>query len=276
MTEPARLAGKTALVTGASSGVGRATACLLAEHGARVVAADVDVTGGSETVSRIGRRGGHALFVATDVCSESDVEQAISRCFSAFGDLDLVYHNAAIYRVLAAFEDCSLDQWEETIRVNATGAFLISKYAFAAMKDAGRGGRIVNTVTVLPRKDDGWDPTWGSIPDYFASKGAVVNLTTHLAAMGAPHGIAANCLSPNSAVNTPMQRGSSPQMRAAVLGAVLEPEDIALAALYLATSSLSGAIVAVSPTPAGPAKYEVAYQYAMEPIDINSLPSPLG
>jgi NAD(P)-dependent dehydrogenase (short-subunit alcohol dehydrogenase family) len=265
----ADISGKVALITGSASGIGRATAQLFARQGARVVVADSDLEGGRDTVSAIRAAGAEAIFIAVDVGREQDVADMIAQTLSRFGGLDVLHNNAAVFRVGASFDQWRLEDWDRTMRVNATGVFLGCKHGIAAMRGLGRGGRIINTVTVLPGDGGRWDPEWGACPDYAASKGAIVGLTPRVGAIGAPYGIYANCVAPNGPVNTQMQQHTSRQMREALRAHLLEPEAVAVAAVFLATATFSGAIVAVSPGSDGHPVYEMTHTYQTTRIHLD-------
>lgn len=175
---------------------------------------------------------------------------------------------STIIRVADRLENVSLRQWQQTMEINVTGVFLGCKHGMAALRNRG-GGVIINTITGLPTREGGWNPAWGTTPDYIASKGAVHALTTHVAALGKPDGIRVNCLAPCAGVNTPMQRDTTPQMHAELRRwGLLEPEDVAVGALYLAArAQFTGGVLTV--VPGGPnrtVKYEMAFEFIREPI----------
>jgi len=241
-----KLDGKITLITGAASGIGRATALLFGREGARVVVADIDVEGGNETVARIREAGGDGLLVRADVTVADDVERMIERTVQAHGRLDILMNNAGIgHRVPVHL--CSEEEWDRVLDVNLKGVFLGCKYAIPAMIEQG-GGNIINTASGA-----GLSPAPRS-PAYCASKAGVVLLTKVIANDYAAYNIRANAICPG-AVDTPLMnivyREISDDLVEAKRiyesrlprGRLLAPEEIAHTALYLAlddNSHLSG------------------------------------
>ena len=231
------LNGKRALVTGAASGMGAASAELLAAEGARVVLADIDLDG-AEAVARVIRNGGaEATAVGCDVASTTDVKRAVDTAVQSFGGLDIVVNCAGIIRRASVVETTE-DEWDRVMAVNIGSVFLTGKHAVPVMA-AGDGGSIVNISS-------GWGLKGG--PDaasYCASKGAVVNLTRAMAIDHGPQGIRVNCICPGD-TDTPMLRSEARQLgldEAAFLKESAErplnrlgsAEDIARAVLYFAS-----------------------------------------
>ncbi len=141
-----KLDGKVALITGAGSGIGRASALLFAKEGARVVVADFVPEGGHETVKLIKEAGGEAIFVEVNVSKSPDVQRMIKSAVDAYGRLDIVFNNAGIQGKFIMTADLAEDAWNSIIATNLTGAFLGSKYAVQAMLKQG-GGVIINTAS---------------------------------------------------------------------------------------------------------------------------------
>ena len=144
--------GKVAIVTGASAGIGRATALAFSREGAAVVVADVDVERGEKTVAEIEGDGGAAVFVRADVASADDVTALVARTLEAFGRLDYAFNNAGIEGISIPTADCTVENWDRTIAVNLTGVFLCMREEIPAMLESG-GGAIVNNSSVAgPRR----------------------------------------------------------------------------------------------------------------------------
>jgi 3(or 17)beta-hydroxysteroid dehydrogenase len=240
------LSGKVAMITGGASGIGRETALVMAANGASVVAADVDVSGGTETVQMIENDGGQAAFVALDVTSESAWEEAIAQTIDRFGGLDILVNGAGIEEV-KTIADSSLADFRRINAVNLDGVFLGVKYGMAAMRERG-GGSIINISSIAGLRG------YMRQTSYCASKGGV-RLLTKAAAMEAAHygyNVRINSVHPGS-VMTPMVDGmvsydnneERRQKRLQTLtdmhpiGRMGAPRDIADAILFLASDSSS-------------------------------------
>ena len=137
--------GKVAIVTGASSGIGRASVKLFAQHGAAVIASDVDDAGGEATVAQARAAGGEATFVHTDVSSPEQVEAMVTVAIRNYGRLDFAHNNAGIPGAGATVPDTSSDDWRRAIDVMLTGVVLGMKYEIPRILEHGQGGAIVNT-----------------------------------------------------------------------------------------------------------------------------------
>ncbi|GAA4611562.1 SDR family oxidoreductase [Actinoallomurus liliacearum] len=244
------LAGKRAVVTGAASGIGRATAELLAELGAAVVLADVDETGGAEAEKAVIAAGGRAVFVRCDVSGAADCERVIATAREAFGGVDVLFNNAGIIRRSTV---CGIaeDDWDRVMAVNVKSIMLLSRHAIPLMRAAG-GGSIINTGS-------GWGIKGGAdAVSYCASKGAVVNMTRAMAIDHGPDGIRVNCVCPGDTA-TGMLAEEARQLGGSVeafyeeaadrpLGRIGTPGDIARTVAFLASdaaSFVSGAVIAV-------------------------------
>ncbi len=233
----AAIQGKRALVTGAASGMGRATAELLATEGAQVVLADIDAEAAEAVAEAIRSGGGEAIAVGCDVASSEDVKRAVDTAVESFGGLDIVVNCAGIIRRASVVETTEAE-WDRVMSVNIGSVFLTGKHAVPVMAADG-GGSIVNISS-------GWGLKGG--PDaasYCASKGAVVNLTRAMAIDHGPQGIRVNCICPGD-TDTPMLRSEARQLgldEAAFLEESAERplnrlgtgEDIARAVLYFAS-----------------------------------------
>lgn len=228
--------GKVVLVTGGSSGIGRATSLAFAKQGASVVIGDI-APGSAETVEMIERDGGKALFVETDVSDPAQVEALVDRAVEAFGPLDAAFNNAGVLPPTAPLVEMTEDQWDHVINVDLKGVFLALKYEIAHMLEHG-GGSIVNTASIAGViADPGMSP-------YVAAKHGVVGLSRAAALDYAEQGIRVNALAPGL-VETPMTKGwlDDPEMRDIVLagpklGRPAKPEEIAGMVLFL-TSPLA-------------------------------------
>jgi NAD(P)-dependent dehydrogenase (short-subunit alcohol dehydrogenase family) len=190
VSEPGRVEGKAALVTGASSGLGRATAIALARAGADVALAarsKEELESAEETVSMLGRR---ALTLPVDLASETETAEAVGRSVEAFGRIDILV-NAAGTDAPGMVEQLSVEGWDRTLAVNLRAPFLLSKAAFPHMREAG-GGIIVNVSSVAGKKG------WANASAYCASKFGLTGFTEALADEGKEHGIRAIVLYPGA------------------------------------------------------------------------------
>jgi NAD(P)-dependent dehydrogenase (short-subunit alcohol dehydrogenase family) len=187
---PVSVAGKTAIVTGAAGGIGRATAALLAARGARVLAAGLQPEGLRETVDAIARAGGEALAVDADVSDPAAIEALAARAQEAFGGADILVNNAAIYP-LGPWHEADAAQWDAVFATNVRGYFLLAKAVRPQMLARG-GGSIVNLASVTFY--------WGEalLVSYVASKGAVIGFTRALAREAGPEGIRVNAVAPGA------------------------------------------------------------------------------
>jgi NAD(P)-dependent dehydrogenase (short-subunit alcohol dehydrogenase family) len=234
------LEGKVALVTGGSSGIGRASALAFAREGAKVVIADVDVNGGEETVRLIKEAGGEAIFVRTDVSKAAEVEALVNEAVETYGRPDYAHNNAGIEGITALTADCSEENWDWVINVNLRGVWLCMKYEIRQMLQQ-EGGAIVNTSSAL-----GLVATGRGLPAYVASKHGIVGLTKAAALEYARAGIRVNAVCPG-AIRTPMHErltGGDPEVDAQIaaaqpVGRVGSPEEVAEAVIWLCSDAAS-------------------------------------
>lgn len=188
--------GKVAIVTGAASGIGRATAMKLAEGGATLVCADVDQAGGAETVRRIEAAGGHGAFVQTDVTDERSVAALVRTTVDTYGKLDLAFNNAGVEGAPKPLHQITVEDWDFTMDVNLKGVFLCMKHELPAMLGQGAGA-IVNTASVAGLRGS------ANLSPYVASKHAVNGLTKAAALEYSAQGVRVNSVCPG-AIRTPM------------------------------------------------------------------------
>ncbi|XVQ16092.1 SDR family NAD(P)-dependent oxidoreductase [Spirillospora sp. CA-255316] len=253
------LEGKSAVVTGAGSGVGRASAVRFAEEGARVVCADISLERTEETAGLIREAGGTAVAVQADVSAEDDVVAMVGAAVEHFGRLDIVFNNAGIPtpRLGALLEDHTVEDFERLTAVNLRGVFLGCKHAVLRFKEQGDGGVIVNTGSVAGLV--GWG---GSV--YGSTKGGVHQLTRAVAIEGAPFGIRANAICPagmpytNFMAAGGMAGGAGISEEAArqvgamhPLGRPIAAEDCADAAVYLASDRAANVTGVLLPVDGG-------------------------
>jgi NAD(P)-dependent dehydrogenase (short-subunit alcohol dehydrogenase family) len=209
---------KVALITGAASGIGRATALLFAEQGATVVLADIEEAGGRETTDLVGERGGEAAFVRCDVAVSEQVEALVRACVERFGRLDCAFNNAGIGGDSARLVDYDEETWNRVIAVNLTGVFLCMKSELRQMVAQGSGA-IVNAASLVGVIG------YPNLTAYNAAKHGVVGLTRTAAVEYARHGIRVNAVCP-AWTETPMvmDRGpapaSIPEVYAALAGLI--------------------------------------------------------
>ena len=236
-----RLTGKVAVITGATSGLGRAGAVRFAAEGARVVAASRRETEGKEVVDEIEGAGGEAVFVPCDVTESDDVRDLIAAAESAFGSVNVLYASAGVMFAASA-PDTTEEVWRTTIEVNLGGTFRLAKFGIPALERAG-GGSIILTASELG--------TVGTsrAAAYCASKGGVINLTRALAIDCAPLGIRVNAICPGP-IETPMLRdwfndepdpeqAERAQIEPVLLKRIGRPDEIADAAVHLASDASS-------------------------------------
>jgi len=230
-----RLENKSAIVTGASSGIGRGIALAFSKEGANVVVADINEQGGKETVKLIKKEKGsnQAVFIKTDVSRAEDINNMVQTCLDSFGRIDILVNNAGIL-MSGPLHEMKEQDWDKILSVNLKSVFLASKRVIPGMLKQGKG-KIINTTSIAGLIG------FNELGAYCATKGGIIALSKSMAIDYAPSGININCIAPGVirtqmtkamledpaikktfALNTPYPRFG-------------EPKDIAMAAVYLAS-----------------------------------------
>ncbi|MEW6735585.1 MAG: SDR family oxidoreductase [Acidobacteriota bacterium] len=233
-----RIEGKVALITGGSSGIGRATAVLFAREGAKVVVAARRRSESEETLSLVRQAGSEGLFVRADVSCATDCQAMVELTINTYGRLDIAFNNAGIGRAGRFVADEEEEAWEQVMAINLKGVFLSMKYEIIAMLRNG-GGSIVNTSSV------GGLVAGPGLAIYQASKHGVIGLTKAAALEYAAQGIRINAVCPGVTRSEMVDRWfRDPTIEARItaahpMGRVATPEEIAQAVLFLASNEAS-------------------------------------
>jgi NAD(P)-dependent dehydrogenase (short-subunit alcohol dehydrogenase family) len=230
---------KVAIVTGATSGTGRAAAIAYAREGAKVVVAARRATEGEETVRLLQAQGGEGIFVKTDVSKAVQVKELVERTLEKFGRLDIAFNNAGIEQVPLPYLEQEEKTFDQVVDINTKGVWLCMKYEIPAMLKTG-GGSIVNTASVFGVIGVPGDEI------YIASKHAVIGLTKSAAVEFGKQGIRVNAILPGVVDSDMFQRfsGGNPEILAQwtakhPIGRIGKPEDMAEAAIWLSSSKAS-------------------------------------
>ncbi len=234
-----QLDGKVALITGAGSGIGRASALVFAREGAKVALADIVVEGGEETGRMVKEAGGEAFFIKADVSNAADVEAMVNTVVDTYGRIDCAYNNAGIEGQLASTDEYAEDMFDKVIGINLTGVWLCMKYELPHMLKQGSGA-IVNTASGA-----GLIGVAG-MSAYVASKHGVVGLTKTAALEYAKSGIRVNAVCPGL-IQTPMVEritNGHPQLGEALvaaepIGRTGRPEEIAESVVWMCSDAAS-------------------------------------
>ena len=244
------LKNKVALVTGASSGIGRAIALVWAREGANVVVSDVNVAAGEENAALVRAAGGDAIFVAADVGKPQDCEALVTRTVAHYGRLDVACNNAGIGGPQAPTADYPLDGWAQVININLSGVFYGMKYQIAAMLKNG-GGSIINMASILGSVG------FANASAYTAAKHGVVGLTKAAAIEYSAHGVRINSVGP-AFIHTPMLSGleqdtglNAMLVGAHPIGRLGQPEEVAELVTWLASDKASFVTGAYYPVDGG-------------------------
>lgn len=236
-----RLKDKTAIITGAGSGIGQATALLFAEEGAQVALVDISRDAGEETLSLIRQQGGEAIFIQADISSEEDARRICGEAAGAYGKVDILVNNAAAF-VLKGL-DAGVDDWQRSLGVNIIGTALVSRHAAEEMKKRG-GGAIVNLGSIS---------SFIAQPDfitYSATKAAILQMTRNMAMDLAPFNIRVNCVCPGTIltrasydhmerVGMKLEEFVAEEGSKHLLNRVGQPREVAYAILFLASDEAS-------------------------------------
>lgn len=230
--------GRVALVTGASSGIGRSTALLYAKHGAKVIVSDIDERGAQETVDLIMREGGEASYIKTDVSRAVECQNLVDQTLSLWGRLDYACNNAGIGGEQNPTGDYSIEGWNRVLAVNLSGAFYCMRYEIPAMLRTG-GGAIVNMASILGQVG------FAGSPAYVSAKHGLIGLTRTAAIEYSKANIRINAVGP-AFIRTPMisaleEKPETLHMLVSMhpIGRLGEPEEVAELVIWLSSSQAS-------------------------------------
>ncbi|MBL8126198.1 MAG: glucose 1-dehydrogenase [Chloroflexia bacterium] len=230
----ASFAGKVALVTGGSAGIGRATARAFAAAGASVVLADLDEAGGKAVAQELRDAGQTAVFMQADISQAAEVSRLIADTVATFGRLDCAHNNAGILGGVARVADVAEDEFDRLMSVNLKGVWLCLKEEILQMQRQGGGGTIVNTASIAGIRGSAW------LPIYSTTKHGVVGLTRAAALGYAEEGIRVNAICPGYVDTQMVNNTPLLQQRAAErtpMGRLAAPEEIAAAVVWLCSDA---------------------------------------
>ena len=242
-----KLDGKTALITGAASGIGKSIARRFHDEGAQIVIVDIDMNAAQTFRKQLQANRGEAIAIACDVTDKDQVNTAIDKTIDNFGKLDILVNNAGV-SPLRGLDELEVDEWNKVIAVNLTGPFLFMKAAFEHIAKAGKFGRVINMGSLAGQI--------GGISvglHYTASKGGIMAMSKQLAKLLAPYGATSNCIAPGT-TDTPLVQAWPEATRKSLidmipLGRLGLPEDVASAALFFASEDaqfITGATINVN------------------------------
>lgn len=242
------LQGKTALVTGAASGIGRAVALLYGQHGASVMVSDIDETQGRQVVAELTAAGANARFYKADVGDPAQCQQLVQATVAAFGTLDVACNNAGITGELSLTADYSIEGWQKIINVNLNSVFFCLKYELEVMLKQGHGA-IINMASILGQVGT---PT---LAGYAAAKHAVVGLTQTAAQEYAAQGVRINAVGPGY-IDTPLLKDFSAETKQALvalhpIGRLGRSEEVAELVIWLSSDKASFVTGAYYPVDGG-------------------------
>ena len=246
-----KLKERVAIITGAASGIGRATALLFAAEGAKIVVADVNKEGGEETVAQVAASGGEAIFIHTDVTNSALISVMVKQTRERWGRIDILYNNAAATELCNVHDrpvhELDEEIWDKMIDISLKGVYLCSKYVLPVMMEQNRGIILNTTSNDAILAEPGFD-------SYTAAKGGVISLTRSMATEYAEYNIRVNTISPGYVI-TECQLGwyeNQPETRSMVesyhLTRLGVPDDIAQLALFLASDDsafITGALIPI-------------------------------
>jgi len=231
--------GKVVIVTGAGSGIGRATALAFAREGAKVIVADRTPEKGEETAREIRKKKGSAAFGHCDVSKSADVQNMVKKTIEMYGRLDCAFNNAGIEGISASTVECAEETWEQTIDINLKGVWLCMKHEIPEILKSG-GGSIVNCASIAGLVG------FPGMPAYVASKHGVLGLTKTAALEYAKKGIRVNAVCPG-VIQTPMidrftkgdRQAYAQLLQGEPVARIGKPEEIAEAVLWLCSDAAS-------------------------------------